>query len=306
MKDNKETYKGDPSELVQYFPKFNLQLLCCRYWWLKNWEYPQLDFPFWRVYYNSKKGGFIKYDNIEYEMLPNHVYLIAPNTSYSSHLFNHSIPKSSYVLNGGRISDLSSELTNNFKKDDFIEHLFIHFTVGYPYDNIKPQIFVFELEDYLKTKVDFICKSLSKQAEKIDFSLFMAVQSLILELFFKMDSNIWNNSYKDERVGKAISFIENNLDRNISNEELAQMTYMATNAFARLFKEETGITIQKFIKNKKIKKACLFLLHTNYSIEMITEKTGFANRYHFTRVFHEITGCSPIEYKKNYLVPTSL
>jgi len=73
---------------------------------------------------------------------------------------------------------------------------------------------------------------------------------------------------------------------------------MATNSFSRLFKEHTGDTLQYFIRKKRVNKACLMLLHSNNSIDEIAEITGFANRYHFTRIFKKIRGYTPAKYRK--------
>lgn len=48
--------KGDPSDIIQLFPRYNLQLHCCRYWWLQHWEFKELSFPYWRIYHNSYQG----------------------------------------------------------------------------------------------------------------------------------------------------------------------------------------------------------------------------------------------------------
>lgn len=54
-------FTGDPSTTVQYFPRVSIKIHCCRYWWLKNWEYSTLSFPFWRIYHNTGVGGVIEY-----------------------------------------------------------------------------------------------------------------------------------------------------------------------------------------------------------------------------------------------------
>lgn len=43
-------FTGDPSTTVQYFPRVSIKIHCCRYWWLKNWEYT--------VRFRFLSGGF--------------------------------------------------------------------------------------------------------------------------------------------------------------------------------------------------------------------------------------------------------
>lgn len=85
-------FTGDPSTTVQYFPRVSIKIHCCRYWWLKNWEYSTLSFPFWRIYHNTGVGGVIEYRGTTYRMETNKVYLIAPNTDYSSRIEGIAFP----------------------------------------------------------------------------------------------------------------------------------------------------------------------------------------------------------------------
>lgn len=294
-------HTGDPSEIIQSFPKFNLQMHCCRYWWIKNWEHKNLSFPYWRIYNNVQKGAFMEYNGQIHEMHPNTLYLIAPNTNYSSRLYDNSIPNEGYNLTGGRISETTKKENRTLLKEGAIEHLFIHFTLGYPYDNISPGIYTFHMDKHLKNKIKRLRNYLTKNVAQFNFTIFLTIQSLICELLSGLSENEWKYPVRDVRIAKVISYIENNISKEFSNESLAGIANMATNAFSRLFKEYTGETLQNFVKKKRINSACLLLLHSDLSIDEIAEKTGFANRYHFTRIFSRIMGNAPARYKKDGL-----
>ena len=296
-------YTGDPSEIIQMFPKFNLQMLCCRYWWMKNWEHKKLSFPFWRIYNNTQKGGFMEYNRQVYEMDPDILYLIAPNTGYSSRLHGNPIPDEGYQLNGGRISETTKEEREQLIRNGAIEHLFIHFTLGYPYDNVSPGIYTFRMNKHLEDRIKLLREYLTRHVAKFNFTIFLTLQSLICELLFNMGEEKWKYPMRDVRIARIISYIENNMNEPFSNESLASLANMATNSFSRLFKEDTGVTLQTFIKKKRIHTACLSLLHSEDSIDEIAEKTGFANRYHFTRVFSKVVGNTPARYRKGSLFP---
>lgn len=290
-------YTGDPSEIIQSFPKFNLRMHCCRYWWIKNWEHKDLSFPYWRIYNNVQKGAFMEHNGKIYEMQPDTLYLIAPNTSYSSRLYDNPIPQEGYHLTGGRISETTPQEHRQLIKDGAINHLFIHFTLGYPYDNISPGIYLFRINKQLENKTKLLRSYLTKNVAQFNFTISLTIHSLICELLSGIDEEEWKYSVRDARIANVISHIENNIDHEFSNKSLADIAQMATNAFARLFKEHTGETLQHFIRSKRIHVACLFLLHADLSIDEIAEKTGFANRYHFSRIFRQITGHTPAKYR---------
>lgn len=291
--------KGDPSDILQLFPRLNLQLLCCRYWWLTKWEFRELAYPYWRIYYNKQKGASIVSDGHTYTLTPDKIYLIAPNTSYSTCLFNQKTPKTGYALEGNRIGKHNSSPPSD---KDKVEHLFIHFNIGIPYDNISPGIFTFELTPHLEDKIEIITSQLNVDSSHINFYSFLAIQSLISDLLSEININCWELLAKDYRILDILSYIENNNDKNLSNKVLAEKCQLATNSFTRLFKEEVNISPQSFVKQKRINNACVKLHHSDESIDAIAQQTGFVNRYHFSRIFKQVTGLSPARYRKEFRI----
>ncbi len=95
--------KGDPSDIQQLFPRFNLQILCCRYWWLKRWEFRELSYPYWRIYHNTSEGAVVTFNGKEYALHPDKVLMVAPNTAYSTQINDFKVPDDGYRLLGARI-----------------------------------------------------------------------------------------------------------------------------------------------------------------------------------------------------------
>ena len=294
----KKPDKGDPSDVLQMFPSYNLQLHCCRYWWLQHWEFNELSFPYWRIYHNSYKGAVILYDNKEYALSPDKIVMIAPNTSYATRLYDHKIPDTGYELKGGRISASVSE--KQLLEEKCILHLFIHFNIGMPYDNISPGVFIYELTDHLKEKLQVIKRHLNYEHTRFSFYSNLAIHALISDLLSDLPENSWNLITKDYRILEVLSYVENNSSDELANPVLAEQANMATNAFTRLFTKELGISPQKYVKKKRIDQACILLHHSDISVNDVAIKTGFADRYHFSRIFKQITGVSPARYKKEF------
>lgn len=288
--------KGDPSEIIQLFPKNNLQVLCCRFWWLKKWEFRELAFPYWRIYFNTKKGASLTYNSNTYKLDPDHIYLIAPNTSYATRLFDHQIPANSFALEGARI-DADYAFAND---PGMIEHLFIHFNMGMPYDSIRPGIFTFKITEHIYEKIQIIIHQLKQDGTQFGFHSFLSIQSLVSDLVAEIDKNNWNLVTNDHRILEVLAYIENNLQLELTNEKLAEYSHLATNSFTRLFSREIGVSPQRFVKKKRIDAACIQLHHSVATIDQIAYYTGFANRYHFTRIFTQITGLSPARYRKEF------
>ncbi|GJM64049.1 AraC family transcriptional regulator [Persicobacter diffluens] len=294
MASTKIPDKGDPSDIQQVFPTYNLQLHCCRYWWLQNWEFKELSFPYWRVYHNSDHGAVVMFKGEEFRLSPDRVILIAPNTAYATRLYDHKIPETGYSLKGGRYNN------GGISTESQILHLFIHFNIGMPYDNIVPGIYDFKLSPSLKEKLQIIKRHLNYEHTRFSFNASLAIQSLISELLTEVPEEKWNSKTKDVRILEVINYIENNISDELTNPVLAETAKMATNSFTRLFTDEMEQSPQKYIKTKRIDKACILLHHSGLSIDEIALQTGFSDRYHFSRIFKQVTNYSPAKYRKEY------
>jgi len=264
---------------------------------LRRWEFRELSYPYWRIYHNTSEGAVLTFKGKEYALHPDKVLMIAPNTAYSTRIHDFTVPVDRYRLEGGRIG---TEPEERFSSEGFILHLFIHFNIGVPYDNIAPGIFEFNLTDHLLEKLSIIKEHLKVDYSMFDFYTVLAIQSLISDLLSFIPESNWDMISKDYRILHVLSYIESNLDGELSNPALAEHAKLATNAFNRLFTEEVGTSPQKYVKKKRIDRACALLHHSNYSIEQVAAETGFADRYHFSKIFKLLTGLSPARYRKEF------
>ena len=99
-------------------------------------------------------------------------------------------------------------------------------------------------------------------------------------------------------INKIISYIEKNYTRNISNEELANISGYHPYHLNRLMKNSTGITMHSYLTYIRIEKSKEFLLNTDYSISQISEMCGFACPYYFSSAFKKATSVTPSFFRK--------
>jgi AraC-like DNA-binding protein len=96
----------------------------------------------------------------------------------------------------------------------------------------------------------------------------------------------------------AVRYIEENLAVRLVVSELAQLCHMNEDYFIRRFRECVGHTPGQYSQGQRVKMAERLLLFTDDSISQIAERTGFGNRFYFSRVFAQHTGVSPVAYRK--------
>jgi len=290
----KKAELGDPSSRAQNFINIKIKLLCCRFWYLDLWDCHDMVFPFWRVYWNKNEGGELEWQDNVYKMNPDFLYIISPFTSFSTRYLKHHEYSSGIHVSGKNLTQKHNE---EYYKNNYLIHFFVHFNLGTPFDNVFPGIFKVELSDYLKERLIYLTERLKIENQDFKMTFNLKLQAFIKEAISNIGPELWKTINIDERVLTIHRFIEANITQKLSNAELASIVNMAPNSFARLFKEEMGITLHSYIQNRKIAKACELFEHTNESIEGLAFKLGFSDRYHFSRVFKSITGISPALYK---------
>lgn len=72
---------------------------------------------------------------------------------------------------------------------------------------------------------------------------------------------------------------------------------LSSNYFGDLIKKETGISAQEYIQSRVIDSAKERIFDINKSISQIAYELGFKYPQHFTRLFKQKTGMSPLEYR---------
>ena len=110
--------------------------------------------------------------------------------------------------------------------------------------------------------------------------------------------HILKNEYLDREMDYAVSYFNENYNKDISIEQYAESRGMSVSWFIRNFKKYTGLTPMQFIVSRRINNAQLLLEQTNYSINEIAKVVGYDNQLYFSRLFRKQKGFSPSQYRK--------
>jgi AraC-like DNA-binding protein len=294
-----QNLKEDPSDIRQSFSDLNIRLHCCRYWSLSEWDCTNMAIPFWRLYHNSISGASIKYKNTRIELTADKIVIIPPETPFSTCLASGKNNPEIERIAGSKMNYLSE--IDELKKKNMVDHLFIHFNLRQNHDSIQPGIYEFPVTDFTSNLLHEIKLNSINAQMNYDFHLCLPIHILIFYYLSKIDDEKWQIRIIDRRVVRTSQFIEDNISGKISNKSLSEVSNMATNSFARLFKENTGMSVQQFIRKKRIEKSLILLHHSNKSIEEIAEECGFIDRHHFSKVFRVVMKIPPVSYKRRHI-----
>ena len=101
------------------------------------------------------------------------------------------------------------------------------------------------------------------------------------------------------KLDRAIEFIDDHLRENPTLEEISQALSMSPYHFAHAFKQTTGLAPHQYVTRRRIELARSLLRETELSITQIAHHVGYSNQSHFSVVFHQCTGQTPREYRRD-------
>ena len=107
--------------------------------------------------------------------------------------------------------------------------------------------------------------------------------------------------YYRKYVAAAIDYIEKNYFTKITVSDILEMVPISRRVFERRFKAAVGYSIYSFICNYRVEKMAVLLLTTDRSIEDIAISCGFENGRNISRIFSNIKGMTPSEFRGHSL-----
>ncbi len=103
-----------------------------------------------------------------------------------------------------------------------------------------------------------------------------------------------------KRVCQAMNYISQNLDKELSLEEVADAAAFSMFHFHRIFKAVAGETVAGFVRRLRLEKGANNLLaNSTLDITTIALETGFSSSQNFAKAFKQKYGMSPTEFRKS-------
>ena len=100
-------------------------------------------------------------------------------------------------------------------------------------------------------------------------------------------------------ISKAMEFMRNNLQRDISRDEAARHAGISPSHFSRLLKERTGRSFTDLMRQCRVDLACDLLRDGEKPLAQIAAACGFCDQSYFTRVFQDVKGLTPKQFRNN-------
>lgn len=123
----------------------------------------------------------------------------------------------------------------------------------------------------------------------------------LLEKFTQFVFNFDSENVENKNIiRKALMYIHEKYQKEITLEEVAEHVGLSTTYFSRMFSKETQRNFTEYINMIRVEESKKLLLDLNYSLCDIAISTGFSDQSYFSKVFKKHEGISPGMYRKNH------
>lgn len=109
---------------------------------------------------------------------------------------------------------------------------------------------------------------------------------------------IRHGHYATDLVKNVSNYVQHHLSEAITTDQVADSLFLSRQHLSRRFTQEAGIPLAAFIRNEKAEEAKRLLRYTDRPVSAIAAYLGFSSQGHFSKVFKEITGMTPGEYRE--------
>ena len=160
---------------------------------------------------------------------------------------------------------------------------------GYNDFEFAQQGIKYQVTDYLLKPIDYKeLTSILSSALKIGQD---AAQTA-LQSFSSPRPNTGNSHI----INKATEYINQNFQKQLTRDDVANALYLNPAYFGRIFKQKIGCTFSQYLTQVRMS-AAVELLKSNHSVQEVAQMVGYNNIRHFTRTFKQMYGCPPREYR---------
>jgi AraC-like DNA-binding protein len=131
----------------------------------------------------------------------------------------------------------------------------------------------------------------------------MRLVSGVLANLIEHNCDIGRRDESSELLRRAISLIEKAIEGDANIAAIAQELAVSPGHFARHFRSQLGMSPSRYLKQRRMRRACEWLRSAGADISDIAARLGYQSVSSFGAAFKEVIGLSPAAYRDSRSVP---
>ncbi|WP_342562583.1 AraC family transcriptional regulator [Paenibacillus sp. FSL R7-0345] len=100
------------------------------------------------------------------------------------------------------------------------------------------------------------------------------------------------------RIGEAVTYIEEHFLQPVTLQSMADMAYMSTRQFLRVFTRNYKTTPMDYVIRKRLDYSCTLLRNPDLPVSRVAMDSGFHDQNYYARQFRKLYNCTPTEYRE--------
>lgn len=260
-----------------------------------SWDYDNVISAFSRLYLVVAGSGKIYHSYEEVNLQPGQLYLV-PSFTYSRYqctsdlelYYVHFIEEVGDGLSIYDLRDFIYEVTVTDLEKISMERL-IALHPKRKLKNDDPRLY----DNHMTIA------NLEKENNALSSSKFLETQGILTFLLSKFIlSRKSSKSQVRSDFSDILNYIKEHLHEPLTVKQLAARFNLSSDHFSRVFQKKFGMRPSKYIQSVRIERSETLLLTTKNTIAQIAEKTGWESVSYYTRIFKNVTGKTPGQFRK--------
>lgn len=112
---------------------------------------------------------------------------------------------------------------------------------------------------------------------------------------------IYRGGLPPARLRKVTELVHAKIEDDLTLEEMAEAVQLSVAHFSQMFRKSTGQSPHQFFLHQRVKRAKEMLRSVETRVLDVAVACGFKTQQHFARVFRQVCGASPTEYRQQLL-----
>ena len=166
----------------------------------------------------------------------------------------------------------------------------------------------FQTSDYVVREIEALMPHNTEKFNELFHKIFAIWESkaegyrylanaCLYEIFSECQKECAINSKKDSKIKLSVEYmLEHYRDSELTIGEVAAHSFMSEVYFRRIFKEEFGISPQKYIIGLRLQYAIRLMSAGEYSLKDVAYSSGYSDYKYFSSEFKKAYGVSPSRY----------
>ena len=112
---------------------------------------------------------------------------------------------------------------------------------------------------------------------------------------------IYRGGLAPARLRKVTEFVQAKIEEDLTLEQMADSVNLSVAHFSQMFRKSTGQSPHQFVLRRRMERSKAILRDPDARVLDVAVACGFKTQQHFARVFRQMNGISPTEYRRECL-----